>query len=828
MAQMDLSSLWGSLGVEGAKSTSVDDAVRKTVRAKPDLEAGNVKVAPVRKTVAQLVRGLDFDQREAVMSDAEQLLVVAGAGSGKTRVFVHRIARLVAEGADPESILALSYTNAAANEVKKRLAAMGIEGVYTSTMHAWCNREPMRNFGHLIGKGTYQILDADGQEDTLRYDMRLGEHGAKRVQLEITAVKNLVEDAIGGYDVDEYNRILARRGQLDFDDLQVHALEILQTQPEVALHYRQKYSHVLVDEYQDVNPVQHEILRMLVAPIEDATGDDVSAPRFTAVGDDSQSIFCQPLGTKVTKVATPRFGREAATHTEVNIEDLKVGDMVPSYGNGILHRGGSEITDIVREPYADDLVVVSTPEGFVSRYTRKHHCIVRVGSELRDKHVVYMMRRGDNYRIGMTPFTYVSAGGQSGLAMRGHSEGADDVWVLSLHDTRKDALTWELIFQTKYRIPSVRFSQTTKADVVDVEAFWREVGSNAAEGLRVLEDFGLEPEFPIWHRGNGVRGIKNVGVKSPFVTAAANLLPGMTVLTEKAVFDFPAGKKLVQKIWSPIEVAREHYEGDVVSLTVERDHTYFADGILTHNCFRGADPHFLINFLDEFPDGELLKLERNYRSTEHILTAGNRIIANNEDRIPKTMWTDKGMGKAIEVREFADEKAEARAVALHIQKVLARKRPKLAVTDIAVLYRRHAQAEAVAEALEEAGIPYWVVADSDVHDRHGVHLRTIHSAKGLEWESVVLLGWNDGSVPMFTVQKDPSLLPEERRIAYVAVTRAKREVLVTVPRKTKTKAGGSMPQKPSRFIEVMRGGEEVAPVRSSGSNRGSYGGRRNW
>jgi len=541
MAQMDLSSLWGSLGVEGATSTSVDDAVRKTVRAKPDLDAGSVQVASKRKTVPQLVRGLDFDQREAVMSDAEQLLVVAGAGSGKTRVFVHRIARLVAEGADPESILALSYTNAAANEVKKRLAQMGIEGVYTSTMHAWCNREPMRKFGHLIGKGTYQILDADGQEDTLRYDMRLGEHGAKRVQLEITAVKNLVEDAIGGYDVEEYNHILARRGQLDFDDLQVHALEVLQKHPEVALHYRQQYSHVLVDEYQDINPVQHEILRMLVAPIEDATGDEVSVPNFVAVGDDSQSV----------------------------------------YG------------------------------------------------------------------------------------------------------------------------------------------------------------------------------------------------------------------------------------------------------------FRGAAPQFLIHFLDEFEDGELLKLERNYRTTEHILTAGNRIIDNNEDRIPKTMWTDKGMGKEIVFKELPNEAAEAAFIAGHIEKLLARKRPKIDVTDIAVLYRRHAQSEVIAQALEEAGIPYWVVADNDIGQRKGVHLRTIHSAKGLEWEAVVLAGWNDGSVPMFTVNKDPELLPEERRIAYVGVTRAKRDLLVTVPRVTKTKAGGTMPQQPSRFIEVMKGGEETEPVRRrSGNNHGGrrYGGSsgRSW
>jgi len=113
---------------------------------------------------------LDDAQRDAILDDSERLLVIAGAGSGKTRVFVNRIARLVTDGAPASSVLALSYTNAAANEVASRLSTMGVTGVQAMTMHAWCHREPMRLFSSVIGRTGYSILDAEGSEDVLRDD----------------------------------------------------------------------------------------------------------------------------------------------------------------------------------------------------------------------------------------------------------------------------------------------------------------------------------------------------------------------------------------------------------------------------------------------------------------------------------------------------------------------------------------------------------------------------------------------------------------------------------------------------------------------------------
>lgn len=234
----------------------------------------------------RLANGLDSDQHKAVTSGAQRLLVVAGAGSGKTRTFVHRIAELVRKGADPASILALSYTREAAGEVARRLEAMEVHGVVCTTIHAWCHREPLRSFGHLIGHASYDILDAEGSEEVLARDLGLGEWGARRAQTQITLVKNFTEEVKRSNVVESYDAILASRNQFDFDDLQVKTLQLLQEHPEVALHYRSRISHLLVDEYQDINPVQHAIVKLLCAPVESAP-----TPTLTAVGDPDQSIY---------------------------------------------------------------------------------------------------------------------------------------------------------------------------------------------------------------------------------------------------------------------------------------------------------------------------------------------------------------------------------------------------------------------------------------------------------------------------------------------------------------------------------------------------------
>lgn len=233
-----------------------------------------------------LLAGLDPQQYAAATSDAQRLLVIAGAGSGKTRTFVHRIAHLVSQGVPAHEILALSYTKDAAAEAARRLQEMGIWSADCTTIHAWCNRQVLQPYGHLVGHETFSIIGAEGTEDVLTNDMGLGPVNTKRVMTELTEVKNLVSDKLGSERVEEYNGILASRGQLDFDDLQVKALQILQDHPAVLMEFRRTYKHVLVDEYQDINPIQHELVSLLCEPIQGQP-----TPGLSVVGDFRQAIY---------------------------------------------------------------------------------------------------------------------------------------------------------------------------------------------------------------------------------------------------------------------------------------------------------------------------------------------------------------------------------------------------------------------------------------------------------------------------------------------------------------------------------------------------------
>lgn len=443
---------------------------------------------------------LDDAQRDAVLDDSERLLVIAGAGSGKTRVFVNRIARLVTDGAPASSVLALSYTNAAANEVASRLSTMGVTGVQAMTMHAWCHREPMRLFSSVIGRTGYSILDAEGSEDVLRYDMRLGEYGANSAKTALTQAKNLLDDRYAGHTVEEYDRILSSRGQLDFDDLQVGALRILQDSPEALLHYRSSLSHVLVDEYQDINPVQHEILILLCTP-----QDGVPTPTLTVVGDPDQAI----------------------------------------YG------------------------------------------------------------------------------------------------------------------------------------------------------------------------------------------------------------------------------------------------------------FRGADDSFIRGFTDEFSDASRAYLLRNYRSTRRIIALADAIVADNPGRPPKMMTTDNDEGSRIDVVECVDEEAEAESVLSWVQTMID---DGFAHREIAVLYRYHNQLDDVFDLLKDEGLPVWAPYIDDDEQGDRIAVRSVHSAKGLEYDAVALIGWNDGSMPTWRVNRSPELIDEERRVAYVALTRARKVVSVFWPGQRMTKTGSTISQRLSRFL----------------------------
>ena len=247
--------------------------------------------------------GLNPDQLDAVVHLDGPLLVVAGAGSGKTRVLTHRIAHLIAEhGVSPMRILAITFTNKAADEMRHRIAALVgpvAQKMWISTFHAACVRI-LRRDGDQIGfPRTFSIYDQADAQRLTSYVIRDLALDPKRftprgVHAQISQYKNDLVSAAQATDraaniferkiaevFSEYQARLAKAGAMDFDDLLVNTVRLLRTCPDVLAHYQERFLHVLVDEYQDTNIAQNELVLMLGA----------GHRSVTVVGDSDQSIY---------------------------------------------------------------------------------------------------------------------------------------------------------------------------------------------------------------------------------------------------------------------------------------------------------------------------------------------------------------------------------------------------------------------------------------------------------------------------------------------------------------------------------------------------------
>ena len=249
-----------------------------------------------------LLAGLNPAQREAVLATEGPLLVLAGAGTGKTRVITTRIAHLLARGVDPAAILAVTFTNKAAGEMRERLQALAganARGVTVGTFHAFCARA-LREHGHALGLSPrYTICDSSDQLATVKQAMReLRLHettmhpGAVLARISLAKNRLLTPEAVRAAAADgrdelvgsvfeRYRAALARTRALDFDDLLLETLRLLREHEAVREHYRKRYRYLLVDEYQDTNEPQYEIVRLIGA----------ARRNVCVVGDDDQSIY---------------------------------------------------------------------------------------------------------------------------------------------------------------------------------------------------------------------------------------------------------------------------------------------------------------------------------------------------------------------------------------------------------------------------------------------------------------------------------------------------------------------------------------------------------
>ncbi|WP_030846152.1 DNA helicase PcrA [Streptomyces griseus] len=258
---------------------------------------------------AALLDGLNTEQRAAVVHAGSPLLIVAGAGSGKTRVLTHRIAHLLAErGTHPGQILAITFTNKAAGEMKERveqLVGPRANAMWVMTFHSACVRILRRESKKLGFTSSFSIYDAADSKRLMALvcrdlDLDPKRYPPKSFTAKVSNLKNelIDEETFAGQAADGFEKTLTQAyalyqarlreaNALDFDDIIMTTVHLLQAFPDVAEHYRRRFRHVLVDEYQDTNHAQYTLVRELVGP----AGENDAPAELCVVGDADQSIY---------------------------------------------------------------------------------------------------------------------------------------------------------------------------------------------------------------------------------------------------------------------------------------------------------------------------------------------------------------------------------------------------------------------------------------------------------------------------------------------------------------------------------------------------------
>ncbi len=452
-----------------------------------------------------LLEGLNPAQLEAVTHTDGPLLVVAGAGSGKTRVLTHRIAHLIDEyRISPYQVLAITFTNKAAAEMRERvghLVGPVAQKMWVSTFHSACVRILRRDAHRLGYPSQFTIYD---QADAVRltgYVIRdLGidpkRFPPRAVHAAISALKNDGRSAFDATEMAqviydrkiaevfvEYQARLKRAGAMDFDDLLGVTVELLRTEPEVLADYQDRFRHVLVDEYQDTNVVQNDLVVML--------GEQHR--NVCVVGDSDQ---CLPPGTQVL---TPSGAAP--------IESIRVGDQVLGTLGGHATRAGT-VTE-VREGRFQGSTVVVTAGASVLEGTPHHIVPARMGGSA-GSHLVHLMYRADRgYRIGRTEGFRGDERGRPELRLGegADQEHADKLWVLRMCRSRSEAAYWESWFAARYGLPTACFQALGRDVPMDdrwIARLYDELDTETP-AKHLMHDCSLHPEFPHHRAQDGPR-----------------------------------------------------------------------------------------------------------------------------------------------------------------------------------------------------------------------------------------------------------------------------------------------------------------------------------
>ena len=628
--------------------------------------------------VDTLLKGLNPQQRKAVVHRGSPLLIVAGAGSGKTRVLTHRVAYLLAErNVRPGQVLAITFTNKAAGEMKERVAALvgaRARSMWVSTFHSMCVRI-LRADGKPLGlRSSFSIYDADDSTRLMaliarELDLDIKRYPPKSLTAQVSNLKNELvtpsawaDKASSAHEkvlAEAYTRYQARLQEahaLDFDDLIMRTVELLQEHRDVAERYRERFKHVLVDEYQDTNHAQYVLVRELARDAE-----------LAVVGDADQSIYAF-RGATIRNIL--EFERDFPNATVILLE----------------------------QNYRSTQTILNAANAVIARNTDRK------------------------------PKNLWSDAG-AGAPIEGY-----------VAENEHDEAAWVAQQAEKYRPP-------------DVAVFYR---TNAQS--RVFEEVFIRVGMPYRVVG-GVRFYERREVRDALAYLRVIANPD-DLVSLRRILNTPR-RGIGDRAQACVDALSQH-EGITFAAALER-----ADAAPGMNPRSWQAIHA---FLDLLTDLRAVAVDGTPSEIlEAVLDQTGYLRDLDQSKDPQDQGRVENLRELVSVaREFEESAAEVSLDAF----------------------------------LEQVSL----VSDADtVPDASGgvVTLMTLHTAKGLEFPVVFLTGLEEGVFPhMRTTDADE--LAEERRLAYVGITRARERLYVS---RALARSAWGRPQwnLPSRFLDEMPG-----------------------
>jgi len=704
----------------------------------PADSAGNHE-PPARAAASPLLAHLNPEQLAAVTLPVEPALILAGAGSGKTRVLTTRIAWLLATGqVSPGGVLAVTFTNKAAKEMLTRLAAMlpiNVRGMWIGTFHGLCNRFLRAHWKLAALPQSFQILDSGDQQSAVKRvvkAMNLDEdrYPPRQVSWFIAGAK---EDGLRPRDVQAhdpptrkmieiyqaYEDQCQREGVVDFAELMLRSYELLRDHAPLREHYQRRFAHVLVDEFQDTNRLQYLWLKMFAPPPPGAAAAPLHAQSLFAVGDDDQSIYAF-RGAQVGNMA--EFEREYRVR-----EVIKLERNYRSFGN-----------------------ILDAANALIAHNAR------RLGKNLRTE----------------------AGAGEPVRVVEANSDYAEAQWILDELQQLHRAGTPRSELALLYR-------SNAQSRVLESALFNAGVPYRVYGGLRFFE------RAEVKHALAYLRLIENPNDDTSYLR----------------VVNFPArgiGARTVEQLQDAARSSGRSLHQSAGALTGKGGGNLRAFNALLdalREATRGATLRQIIEHM--LAESGLIEFYRTEKE-------GADRIENLEELVnaAEAFVTQEGFGKdavALPIDETAGRIADGVPTAVAAVDVTPDAETGEIVSPLAA-FLTHAALEA-GDNQAQAG-------------QDAVQLMTVHAAKGLEFDCVFITGLEEGLFPHENSLSDVDGLEEERRLMYVAITRARRRLYLTFSQ-TRMLHGQTRYHVKSRFFdELPDAGLKWLTPRSTGFGSG--------